>query len=136
MEGTAKREFDPAVLDTLARELGVGTEPPPDTKLDVYRIAAGKLARLLAFAETSPEAWRMLLRYLWEKADEYARESSRVDLEAPRDQVVNKTIYNAGRAKSLQELVFDLQPKTLKKQLDKTLALCESMRPAPPKDLA
>lgn len=128
MEGTAKKEFDPAVLDTLARELGVGAAPLPESKEAVYRVAARKLAQLLAFAETNPEAWKLLLRFIWERADEAARESSQVDLEGPRDQALNRVIHNAGRSKSLQELVFALQPKSLKKTLDKTLSLCDNNR--------
>jgi hypothetical protein len=128
MDGHAKKEFDPAVLDTLARELGVGTTPLPESKEAVYRVAARKLAQLLAYAETNPEAWRLLLRFIWERADEDARASSHVDPDKPRDQGYNWVLINAGRAKSLQELVFALQPKSLKKQLDKTLSLCDNSR--------
>lgn len=128
MEGIAKREFDPAVLDTLSRELGVGAVPLPESKEAVYRVAARKLAQILAFAETNPEAWRLLRRFIWERADEAARASSQVDLDKPRDQAYNWVIYNAGRAKSLQELVFALQAQSLKKQLDKTLSLCDNSR--------
>lgn len=128
MEGTVKREYSPAVLDTLARELGVGAAPLPETKEATYRVAAKKLAQILAFAETNPEAWKLLLRYLWEKADEAARSAGPTDLDKARDQILNWSIFHAGRAKSLQDLVFDLNPKSLKKQLDKTLALCDNSR--------
>jgi len=128
VEGSTKREFDPAVLDTLARELGVGAAPFPESKEAVYRVAARKLAQLLAFAETNPEAWKLLLRFIWEKADENARASSQVDPDKSRDQGYNWVLINAGRAKSLQELVFALQAKSLKKQLDKTLSLCDNSR--------
>jgi hypothetical protein len=127
----APMRFDPLQALALAEFLGKSPEPgAEDFKKRTARLAAEKLARLLAFAETQPDSWRLLIQFIGEEVRRLADRTAGIDPAA--DPVKNHGIqcFYAGGAQALMELAAKLVPTRLKEQLDKTLSLCDNRKEA------
>lgn len=100
-----------------------GEEPH---RLKVLRDAKERIARLLAFAETQPESWRLLIQFIGEEVRQHCDRAADVN---PRDdpaKIHGYQCFEAGGAKALTALARKLLPGELKKTLDKLTRLCDT----------
>ena len=129
LQGVTAPRYSPEDLLLVAEFLGKPVDPNGEkARTQVLRIAAEKLARLLAFAETQPESWKLLIQFIGESVQQKANEAVAVDPFADPVGTHGFKCFKSGGAQALLELAQDLLPDAIKKKLDKTLALCQASK--------
>lgn len=128
MLGEEKFNPEGAEAQEVSAFLGKPLSPTEeDHQTRVRKEARGKLMQLLAFAETQPMSWKLLIQFIGE---EVQRLSYRAVAVNPADDPVKShgmKCFQAGGAEALTELAHHLLPETLRKRIDKLDKLCNNV---------